>query len=110
MSIYMPASMCLHVHTCVYMCQHVFFSFLAFICCIMCKYVLFLVYFCDLYVYLTCAGMWAIYVFHKTHPFAPNSKFAVDRDFSISLSVCVFCVTSVFFLVLYIIFFLTSYK
>ena len=82
------------VLTCAYLCLHVsmyVFHFLSFICCLICNYVLFQVHLCDLHEYLTCAGMWAIYVFHKTQPFGPNSKFAVCRDFGIlfvCLSVC----------------------
>ena len=79
---------------CAYLCLHMstyVFHFLAFICYWICNYILCQVHFCDLHVNLTCAGMWAIYVFHKTHSFGPNSKFAVFRDFGISivcLSVC----------------------
>ena len=53
---------CVHVHTCVFMSPHVFFTFLAFKCCLTCNYVLILIYLCGLHVYLTCAGMWAMYV------------------------------------------------
>ena len=67
---YMCPFVCLLVHTYVYMGPHMFFfHFLAFICCLICNYGLVQVHFCDLHVYLTCAGMWAIYVFYKTHPF-----------------------------------------
>ena len=56
-------------------------------------HILFLVLFCDMHVYLICVGMWVMYVFHKTHHFGPNSKFAVYRisAFYLSACLCVLC-------------------
>ena len=119
-TVYMCPSVCFLVHTYVYMCPHMFFiiwhlyvvyfAVIYYFCII-----LILVHFCDLHVYLTCAGMWAICVFHKTHPFGSNSKFAGYRDFDISfvyLVVCFVCYEFLFGFIPFFfsrIFFLTTY-
>ena len=73
---YMCPLMCfLYIPMCT--CVHICFSLMAFICCLFviyfCSLCIICVHFCDLHVYLTYAGMWAICVFHKTHYF--DSKF-----------------------------------
>ena len=85
-------------------CVHICFSLMAFICslfvicfvlCIIC------VYFCDLHVYLTYAGMWAICVFHKTHyldsKFLNFAGYRVFWAFYLFVCLCVLCVIWFFF-------------
>ena len=93
------SSYVLLVNPYVLMCPHMFFIdgiYLLFICYLFLQLCIICVHFCDLHVYLTYAGMWAICVFHKIHYF--DSKFAGYRVFWLftCLSVCVFCVLCVF--------------
>ena len=97
--LYIPMCTCVHM----FFLDGIYCSLfvICFVLCIIC------VYFCDLHVYLTYAGMWAICVFHKTHYL--DSKFLnlLDTGFFGFLLVCLFVcfVCCLFFGFLHLFFF-----